>query len=85
MAGPLVLGDDLLLVNRGGVDYSVTRDEARLPVCNRTEIGTTADPVVKEDDVFLVNRSGVDYSATKAELVPSVCDLEELPAPPPTP
>ena len=70
--------DDSLLVNRGGTNYKVNREDARPPVCKRPELGTTADPAVKEDDLFLINQSNVDYCVTKAELIPSVCGLKEL-------
>jgi surface protein len=44
MADPVVLGDDLLLVNRDGVDYHATRDEVRPPVCELEELPGSSMP-----------------------------------------
>ena len=44
MADPVVLGDDLLLVNRGGVDYCATVAEIRPPVCSLEELPAPKPP-----------------------------------------
>lgn len=51
-----IQNDDLILVNRGGVDYKITALDLK------------DDLKIQNDDLILVNRGGVDYKATALDL-----------------